>query len=223
MKSGVYGAMFQREYTLAFRQKAELGQPLVFFVLVVSLFPLGVGPSPEILQRIGPGVIWVAAILSSLLGMERLFRDDFQNGWLEQLALTDASLAGLMAIKVFTHWLVSFVPLVIISPLLALFLNLTEPMYWALLATLAIGTPLISLVGAIAVGLTMGLNRGGVLLALLLIPLFIPLLIFATSAIESAAMQLSYMPQLAILGALLLLALAFTPFAISYAIRVSLN
>lgn len=218
-----YVATFRRELTIAFRQKAELVQPLVFFVLVVSLFPLGVGPSPEVLQRIGPGVIWVAAILSSLLGLERLFRDDFHSGWLEQLALTDASLAALMAIKVSVHWLVSFIPLVIVSPLLALFLYLTEPMYWALLATLALGTPLISLVGAIAVALTMGLNKGGVLLALLLIPMFIPLLIFATAAIESAAMQLPYLPQLAIIGAFLLIALAVTPFAISYAVRVSLN
>ena len=128
-----------------------------------------------------------------------------------------------MTIKVMCHWLVTFVPLVIVSPLLALFLNLTEAMYWALLATLALGTPLISLVGAIAVGLTVGLNRGGVLLALLLIPLFIPLLIFATSAIESASMQLSYTPQLAIIGALLFFALALAPFAISYAVRVSMN
>lgn len=218
-----YHAMLHRELTLAIRQKAELIQPLVFFILVVSLFPLGVGPSPETLQRIGPGVIWVAAILSSLLGMERLFRDDYQQGWLEQLALTDASLAGLMAIKVMCHWLVSFVPLVVVSPILALFLNLTEPMYWALLATLAVGTPLISLVGAIAVGLTVGLNRGGVLLALLLIPLFIPLLIFATSAIDAASMNLPYGPQIAIIGALLLLAMALAPFAISYAVKVSLN
>nr|WP_205663221.1 heme exporter protein CcmB [Alteromonas facilis] len=218
-----YSAMWRREFTLAFRQKSELVQPLVFFVLVISLFPLGVGPSPDILQRIGPGVIWVAAILSSLLGMERLFRDDFQQGWLEQLTLTDASMAGLMAIKVGCHWLVSFVPLVIVSPLLAMFLNLTQDMYWALLATLAIGTPLISLVGAIAVGLTMGLNRGGVLLSLLLIPLFIPLLIFATSAIEAASMQLPYFSQLAFIGALLLFAMALTPFAISYAVKVSLN
>ena len=218
-----YHAMLHRELTLAIRQKAELIQPLVFFILVVSLFPLGVGPSPETLQRIGPGVIWVAAILSSLLGMERLFRDDYQQGWLEQLALTDASLAGLMAIKVMCHWLVSFVPLVVVSPILALFLNLTEPMYWALLATLAVGTPLISLVGAIAVGLTVGLNRGGVLLALLLIPLFIPLLIFATSAIDAASMNLPYEPQIAIIGALLLLAMALAPFAISYAVKVSLN
>lgn len=218
-----YRAMWYRELTLSFRQKAELLQPLMFFVLVITLFPLGVGPSPEVLQRIGPGVIWVAAILSSLMGMERLFRDDFQQGWLEQLMLSDASLSGLVMIKVLCHWLVSFLPLVLVSPLLALFLNLTEPMYWALLATLALGTPLISVVGAIAVGLTVGLNRGGVLLALLLIPIFIPLLIFATSAIESAAMQLPYAPQLAIIGALLLLALALAPFAISYAVRVSLN
>lgn len=218
-----YRAVWRRELLLAFRQKAELIQPLMFFILVVALFPLGVGPSPETLQQIGPGVIWVAAILSSLLGMERLFRDDYQQGWLEQLSLTDNSLAGLITVKVVCHWLFSFLPLVSVSPLLALFLNLSEPMYWASLATLGLGTPLISIVGAIAVGLTVGLNRGGVLLALLLIPIFIPLLIFATSAIESAAMQLPYAPQLAIIGALLLMALATAPFAISYSVKVSLS
>lgn len=216
-----YLALFRREFTLVFRQVSELIQPLMFFLLVVTLFPLGVGPSPETLQRIGPGVIWVGAILSSLLGLERLFRDDYQHGWLEQLQVADVSMAGLMLIKVFCHWLLTFVPLLVISPLLALFLFLSEPMYWAVLATLALGTPVISLIGAIAVGLTVGINRGGVLLALLLIPLFIPLLIFATSAIDAASMQLPYGPQLAIMAAFLLISIAFAPFAISYAVKVS--
>jgi heme exporter protein B len=196
---------------------------MMFFLLVISLFPLGIGPSPDTLQKVGPGVIWVAAILASLLGMERLFRDDYQDGSLEQLILSSTPLPLVALVKVFSHWLSSILPLLVLSPLLALFLNLSLEMYWALLQTLLLGTPLLSLVGAIAVGLTVGLNRGGVLLALLLLPMFIPLLIFATSAVEAASMQLQYHAQLAIIGAMLLFSLALAPFAIAYALRVSQN
>lgn len=214
-------SIIKRDLVLAYRQKSELLQPLLFFVMVITLFPLGIGPGPETLQKVGPGVIWVAAILSSLLGMDKLFRDDFNDGSLEQLQLAHVSLSWAMFAKVFVHWCGSFIPLLLISPLLALFLNLTPAMYWSLLLTLALGTPLLSLVGAIAVALTVGLQRGGVLLSLLLIPVFIPLLIFATSAVDSAAMGLNYAPQLAIIGAMLCFAVAITPFAISYAIKVS--
>ena len=216
-------AIFRRDLALAYRQRSELMQPMMFFILVISLFPLGIGPNPDILQKVGPGVIWVAAILSSLLGMERLFKDDYNDGSLEQIMLSATPLPIVALVKVFAHWLTSIVPLLILSPLLALFLNLTEDMYWALLCTLLLGTPLLSLVGAIAVGLTLGLNRGGVLLALLLLPVFIPLLIFATAAVEAASLQLPYNAQLAIIGAMLLISLAMAPFAIAYALRVSQN
>lgn len=218
--NGPLQALLSRELALAFRQKSELLQPLIFFVLVISLFPLGVGPGPQMLQKIGPGVIWVAVLLSSLLGMERLFREDFNDGWLEQMTLSPLPLALIVLIKVLSHWLTCVLPLLLISPLLALFLNLTSEMYQALLITLLLGTPLLSLVGATGVALTTGLQRGGVLLSLLLLPLFIPLLIFATSAVDAAALQLSYNGQLAIIGALLLLALALTPFATAYALKV---
>ncbi|MEP1447577.1 MAG: heme exporter protein CcmB [Paraglaciecola sp.] len=214
-------AILKRDLALAYRQRAELLQPMMFFALVISLFPLAVGPESNTLKIIGPGVIWVAAILSSLLGLERLFRDDFQDGSLEQLMLSTTPLAAAALIKVLAHWLTSIFPLILLSPLLALFLHLSEPMYWALLKTLLLGTPILSLIGAIAVGLTVGLNRGGVLLALLLLPVFIPLLIFATSAVESASMQLQYTAQLAIIGAMFLFSLALAPFAIAYALRVS--
>ncbi len=219
----LYRGVLKRELALAFQHRAELVQPLMFMLMVVTLFPLGIGPGPETLQRIGPGVIWIAAILSSLLGMERLFREDFQDGSLEQLMLCGLPVSLIAAIKVLTHWLVSTGPLLIMSPLLAMFLNLTLDMYVALVVTLLLGTPLLSLVGAIAVGLTVGVQRGGILLALLLIPVFIPLLIFATSAVDSAALQLPYLPQLAIIGAMLLLAIAVCPFAIAYSLRVSQN
>ncbi len=216
-------AIFARDLALAYRQRSELMQPMMFFILVISLFPLGIGPNPATLQKVGPGVIWVAAILSSLLGMERLFKDDYNDGSLEQIMLSATPLPFVVLVKVFTHWLTSIVPLLLLSPLLALFLNLTEPMYWALLSTLLLGTPLLSLVGAIAVGLTLGLNRGGVLLALLLLPVFIPLLIFATAAVEAASLQLPYTAQLAIIGAMFLTSLALAPIAIAYALRVSQN
>lgn len=221
--SALYTGIFKRDMAIAFRQRAELAQPLMFLLMVVTLFPLGVGPGPETLQRIGPGVIWIAAILSSLMGMERLFRDDFNDGSLEQMMLSGAPITLVVSVKVLCHWLVSFVPLLLLSPLLAMFLNLTMTMYAALVLTLILGTPLLSLVGAIAVGLTVGLQRGGLLLALLLIPVFIPLLIFATSAVDSAALQLPYTAQLAIIGAMLLLAMACAPFAIAYSLKVSQN
>ena len=216
-------ALLKRDLALAYRQRAELMQPMMFFLLVISLFPLGIGPNPDTLQKVGPGVIWVAAILASLLGMDRLFRDDYQDGSLEQLILSSTPLPLVALVKVFSHWLSSILPLLVLSPVLALFLNLSVDMYWALLQTLLLGTPLLSLVGAIAVALTVGLNRGGVLLALLLLPMFIPLLIFATSAVEAASMQLQYHGQLAIIGAMLLFSLALAPFAIAYALRVSQN
>lgn len=216
-------ALFQRELLLAFRHRSELLQPLMFLILVVTLFPLGIGPGPETLRKVGPGVIWVAALLSSLLGLERLFRDDYTDGWLEQVMLSPMPLPVSVLAKVAAHWLTTTVPLLVLSPLLALFLNLTLDMYLALVLTLLLGTPLLSLVGAIAVALTLGLNKGGVLLALILLPLFIPLLIFATAAVDAAALQLPYNGQLAIIGAMLLLALALSPFAIAYGLRVSQN
>jgi heme exporter protein B len=219
----LYKGIFKRDMSIAFQQKAELMQPLMFLLMVVTLFPLGVSPSPDTLQRIGPGVIWIAAILSSLMAMERMFRDDFQDGAMEQYVLSGLSLPAVSIVKVAGHWLVSFVPLLLLSPLLAVFLHLTIDMYVALMLTLILGTPLLSLVGAIAVGLTVGLQKGGLLLALLLIPVFIPLLIFATSAVDSAAVQLPYYPQLAIIAAMLLLAVALAPFAIAYSLKVSQN
>lgn len=219
----VFWAVFKRDYTLAFRQNAELLQPVLFCLLVVTLFPLGIGPSPQTLQKVGPGIIWVAALLSSLLALEKLFKQDFQDGSLEQLVLTPYPLPLLALAKVLVHWLASALPLILLSPLLAMFLNLTTNMYWALLLTLILGTPLMSLIGAIAVALTAGLNKGGTLLGLLLLPVYIPLLIFATSAVQSASLNLPYVGQLAFIGAMLLLALALAPFAVAHAIKVSQN
>lgn len=213
----------KRDFALAYHQRAELMQPFMFFMIVITLFPLAIGPSPEILQRVSGGVVWVAAILSLLLGMERMFRDDFNDGTLEQYTLSSTPLYMIVLTKVLTHWGIHIVPLLLLSPVLALFLNMSMPMYQALVATLILGTPVISLIGAIGVALTVGLQRSGVLVALLLIPLFIPLLIFATSAIDSASLQLPYAFQLGIMAALLLFTLAAAPAAISYSLRVSQN
>lgn len=219
----VFWAVFKRDWTLAFRQNAELLQPVLFCLLVVTLFPLGIGPSPQTLQKVGPGIIWVAALLSSLLALEKLFKQDFQDGSLEQLILTPYPLPLMALAKVLVHWLASALPLILLSPLLALFLHLTADMYLALLFTLILGTPLMSLIGAIAVALTAGLNKGGTLLGLLLLPVYIPLLIFATSAVQSASLHLPYAGHLAFIGAMLLLALALAPFAVAHAIKVSQN
>lgn len=219
----VFWAMFKRDWVLAFRQNAEFLQPVLFCLLVVTMFPLGIGPSPQTLQKVGPGIIWVAALLASLLALEKLFKQDFLDGSLEQLILTPYPLPLLALAKITVHWVVSALPLLLLSPILALFLNLTWDMYWALLFTLLLGTPLMSLVGAIAVALTAGLNKGGTLLGLLLLPVYIPLLIFATATVESASLNLPYLAQLAIIAAMLLLALALAPFAVAHAIKVSQN
>ncbi|MFC3121972.1 heme exporter protein CcmB [Agaribacter flavus] len=216
-------AVFKRELALSFRQRSELMQPLMFFIIVISLFPVAIGPSPELLQRVSGGVVWVAAILSLLLGMERLFRDDFLDGTLEQYLLSATPAYLIVLVKVLAHWIISILPLLILSPLLALFLNMTVQMYWVLMLTLLIGTPIISLIGAIGVALTVSLHKSGVLLPLILLPLFIPLLIFSTSAIESVSLQLPYGFQLGIMTAILLFSLALAPSAIAYSLKVSLN
>jgi heme exporter protein B len=216
-------AVAKRDFALAYRQRAELMQPIMFFLMVVTLFPLAIGTNPQTLQLVSGAVVWVAAILSLLMGLERLFRDDYMDGSLEQLILSPTPLYMLVLVKVISHWLVNIIPLLVISPLLALFLNMTHTMYFTLILTLLLGTPIISLVGAIGVALTVGLQRSGVLVALLLIPLFIPLLIFATSAIDSASMNLPISFQLGIMASLLLFSLAIAPMVISYSLRVSQN
>ncbi|WP_395858628.1 heme exporter protein CcmB [Affinibrenneria salicis] len=208
---------------MAWRKRAGIVHPLWFFMMVITLFPLGIGPEPRLLARIAPGVVWVAALLASLLALERLFRDDFQDGSLEQLLLLPAPLPLTVFGKVFAHWLISGFPLLLLSPLVALLLSLNG---WTLLAvalTLLLGTPTLSLIGAIGVALTVGLGKGGVLLSLLLLPLYIPVLIFAASAIDAASMGLAFDGHLALLGALLAGSATLAPFATAAALRVSLQ
>ncbi|MFQ2192414.1 heme exporter protein CcmB [Aeromonas jandaei] len=215
--------LIRRELLIALRQRSDILNPLWFFLIVITLFPLGIGPEPKLLVRIAPGIIWVAALLAAMLSLERLFRDDFSDGSLEQMMLMPHPLGLLALAKVVAHWLLTGLPLLLISPLIAILLSLDMQSYLAVVATLALGTPVLSLLGAIGVALTVGLRKGGVLLSLLILPLYIPVLIFATSAIDAAGMGLSYGGQLAILAAMLVGALTLTPLAVSAALRVSLN
>ena len=215
--------LIRRELLIALRQRSDILNPLWFFLIVITLFPLGIGPEPKLLARIAPGIIWVAALLAAMLSLERLFRDDFSDGSLEQMMLMPHPLGLLALAKVVAHWLLTGLPLLLISPLIAILLSLDMQSYLAVVATLALGTPVLSLLGAIGVALTVGLRQGGVLLSLLILPLYIPVLIFATSAIDAAGMGLPYGGQLAILAAMLVGALTLTPLAVSAALRVSLN
>ncbi|MGR3972713.1 heme exporter protein CcmB [Shewanella sp. 1180_01] len=215
--------LLQRDLKIAIRHRGDIFNPLLFFIMVVTLFPLGIGPEPQMLARVAPGIIWVAALLASMLSLERLFKADFSDGSLEQMLLSPQPLAILVLAKVLAHWILTGVPLIIIAPLLAVLLNLDGNSYGALISTLALGTPVLSLLGAIGVALTVGLRKGGVLLSLLILPLYIPVLIFATSAIDAAGMNLPYDGQLAIIGAMLVGSLTLAPFAIGASLRVSTN
>lgn len=215
--------LIQRELRIAFRGGADVINPLWFFLIVITLFPLGIGPDPQQLARIAPGVAWVAALLASLLALERLFRDDFSDGSLEQLALLPTPLPVIVIGKVLAHWLVTGVPLIVLSPLAALLLSLDMNGWWAMALTLLLGTPTLSFLGAIGVGLTVGLRRGGVLLSLLVLPLAIPVLIFASAAMEAASQGLPLGGYLAILGAMLLGSATLSPFATAAALRITLQ
>ncbi|GAK24886.1 LOW QUALITY PROTEIN: ABC transporter [Vibrio sp. JCM 19052] len=214
--------IIRRELLIAFRRQADILNPLWFFIIVITLFPLSIGPEPNLLARIAAGIVWVAALLSALLSLERLFRDDFQDGALEQMMLMPIPLQLVVISKVIAHWLLTGLPLILIS-LLAILLSLDFNTWLSVVLTLVIGTPTLSFIGAIGVALTVGLQKGGVLLSLLILPLYIPILIFATSAIDAAALGMAYNGQLAILGAMLMGAVTLTPFAISAALRVSVN
>ena len=215
--------ILKRDLTLAFRHKDDVINPILFFVIVITLFPLGIGPEANTLSRIAPGIIWVAALLSTLLSLDRLFKSDYDDGSLEQMLLSPHPIFILVLAKIFAHWLLTGLPLIFIAPILAVLLHLNENSYGALMATLLLGTPILSLIGAIGVALTVGIKKGGVLLSLLVLPLYIPVLIFATSAIDTAAINLPFSGQLAIIAALFFSTLTLAPFAVSSALKVSTN
>jgi heme exporter protein B len=218
-----FALIVKRDLMIAFRHRDDIINPLLFFVIVVTLFPLGVGPESTILSRIAPGIIWVAALLATLLSLDRLFKSDHRDGSLEQMLLSPHPVFILVLAKIFAHWLLTGLPLILIAPLLAVLLHLNESSYGALMLTLLLGTPVLSLLGAIGVALTVGIKKGGVLLSLLVLPLYSPVLIFATSAIDTAAMNLPYSGQLAIIAAIFFASLTLAPFAVSAALKVSTN
>jgi heme exporter protein B len=214
--------MLRRDLMLAFRHRGEMANPLLFFVIVVSLFPLGVGPAPSVLSAIAPGIIWVAALLAAMLSLDSMFKSDFADGSLEQIALSHHPLSVLVLAKVLAHWLVTGLPLIVAAPLLGLLLYLPEAATPALIGSLALGTPVLSLIGAIGMGLTVGLKRGGVLLSLLVLPLYVPVLIFGAMAVHDAGAGLEVAGHLYLLGALLVLSATLSPVATATALRISI-
>lgn len=215
--------LLKRDLLLAMRRRNELANPLLFFIIVVSLFPMGVSPEQRVLQTLAPGVIWVAALLATLLSLDSMFRSDFEDGALEQILLSPYPATLLVLAKVLAHWLATGLPLLLIAPLLGVLLALPPKAMATLLTTLALGTPVLSLVGAIGVALTVGLRRGGALLSLLVLPLYIPVLIFATHAVDASAANLPVTGQLYLLGALLVFALTLAPIATAAALRISMS
>ena len=215
--------IIRRELAIAFRKPAEILNPLWFFLMIITLFPLLMGPNPELLGKIAPGIAWVAALLSALLSFERLFKDDYLDGSLEQLMLLPVGLPQVALAKVLAHWLLTGLPLILLSPIAAVLLSLEMHVWWALVLTLLLGTPILSCLGAIGVALTVGLRKGGTLLSLLILPLFLPVLIFAAAVLEAATLNMGYSGQLAIIGAILAITLTFSPFSIAGALRISLQ
>ena len=215
--------VIHRDLLLALRRRSDVATVLLFFVIVVSLFPLGVGPEPNLLRAIAPGVIWVAALLSGMLALARLFAADFADGTLEQMLVGPTPLGFIVTGKVVAHWLVSGLPLVLIGPVLALQFDLNQSALGVLALSLLIGTPVLSLVGGIGAALTLGLRGGGVLIALLVLPLYVPVLIIGALALDAAAAGLSALPHLLLLLALLVLAAAFTPWATAASLRISVE
>ncbi|CAE6908915.1 MULTISPECIES: heme exporter protein CcmB [Pseudomonas] len=219
--SNVFSLLLARESRLLFRRPAELANPLVFFAIVIALFPLAVGPETELLQNISPGLIWVAALLAVLLSLDGLFRSDFEDGSLEQWVLSPHPLPLLVLAKVLAHWAFSGLALVVLAPLLAMMLGLPVRCLPVLLISLLLGTPILSLLGAVGAALTVGLKRGGLLLALLILPLYIPVLILGTGALQASLQGLPAVGQLLWLACLTALAVTFTPFAIAAGLKIS--
>jgi len=216
-------AVVTRDLRLAARRPADLATPLVFFAIVVSLFPLAVSSEPAVLRTLAPGILWVAALLATMLSLNRLFAADYADGTLELMALSPHPLSVLAVGKIFAHWLTTGLPLILMSPVLAVQMYLPESAYGTLFLALFIGTPLLSLIGAVGAALTVGLRGGGILLSLLVLPLYTPALIFGAGAVSQAAAGLETEAYLSLLGALLAVTAGLTPWATATALRISLD
>ena len=215
--------IFMRDLRIALRRRADTFAALFFFVIVVSLFPLGVGPEPELLRSMAAGVVWVAALLASMLSLTRMFADDHQDGTLEQLLLSATPLPLLVFAKMAAHWLASGLLLALVSPLLALQFDLPPASVGVLALSLLLGTPLLSLIGGIGAALTVGLRGGGVLLSLLVLPLYVPVIIFGSGAVQASSAGLGIAGHFSLLGAMLVLALFLAPLATAAALRISIE
>ncbi len=217
------GLIISRDLTLAMRRRADVLTILIFFVMVVSLFPLAVGSEMDMLRKMAPGVVWVAALLASMLSLDRMFSADYLDGTLEQMLLVPQSLSMLVLSKIFAHWMLSGLPLVLIAPVLGLQFDMSGEALLVLVLALLLGTPVLSMIGAIGAALTLGLRGGGVLVSLLVLPLCIPVLIFGTGAVAAVTDGMSAAPNLALLGAFLLMSLLFTPWVAAQALRISME
>ncbi len=220
---GLLILVIRRDLLLAMRRRADVLTTLIFFVMVVSLFPLGVGPELDLLRQMAPGVVWVAALLASMLSLGRMFSADYLDGTLEQMMLVPQSLSMLVLGKILAHWMASGLPLVLMAPVLGLQFDMSAEALWVLILGLLLGTPILSMIGAVGAALTLGLRGGGVLVSLLVLPLCIPVLIFGAGAVEAVASGMNVASHLSLLGALLVLALVFTPWVTAQALRISME
>ncbi len=217
------GAVIRRDLLLAMRRKSDVLTTLFFFIIVVSLFPLGVGPEMDMLRQIAPGVLWVAALLATMLSLNRLFATDHADGTLEQMALSAVPLGVLVTGKVIAHWLLSGLPLALLAPVLGLQFDLAPGSLAVLVVSLLIGTPVLSLIGAVGAALTLGVRGGGVLVSLLVLPLYVPVLIFGAGAVEADLTGLGATAHLSLLAAFLALSAFFGPWATTVALRIALE
>lgn len=215
--------IIKRDLLLAVRRQSDVLTTLFFFIIVVSLFPLSVGPEMNMLRTMAPGVVWVAALLASMLSLGRMFSNDYLDGTLEQMLLSPQSLSLLVLGKALAHWLVTGVPLVLMAPVLGIQYDLPVDALYVLTVTLLLGTPVLSLIGAIGAALTLGLRGGGVLVSLLVLPLYIPVLIFGAGAVEANMAGVGFDAHLSLIGAFLLVSLVFAPWAAASSLRVSLE
>lgn len=219
----IFRHLVMRELRLALRQGTDVAMVISFFVITVTLFPLGVGPETNVLARIAAGVVWVTALLAVMLSLERMFQADYEDGSVDLLLLTPAPLSLLVLAKVTAHWLLTGFPLIVTAPVLAALMNMPSEGYLVLIATMVLATPTLSLIGAVGAALTLGARRGGVLISLLVLPLYIPVLIFAVAAVDASITDLSVRPHMLILGAMLAAALPLASWAAAAALRHSLR
>ena len=222
--SNAFWVILKRDLLLALRRRSEIFTVLFFFVVVISLFPLGVGTDDETLKQIAPGVVWIAALLASTLALDRLFAADYEDGTLEKIVLAPSSLSVSVFAKILAHWLLTGLPLVFISPMVGLFYHLPMNSVWVMMFVLLLGTPVLSMLGAIAAALTLGLRGGGVLVSLLVLPLYIPVLVYGAGAISTSMVEgVSIEPYVLLLGAFSMLAIVFSPWVTAAALKISLE